>query len=111
MHACGHVLVSVITAVNFYESDFFPMVACMGTVYACLHLGFPRDRLWVSFLWSKAHKRLKRTLFNWIKQEKRAKFQGSPLFQATYNRTINSLSLCQLDGGRLVETSLPTQAK
>ena len=39
---------------------------------------------------------------------KHAHFSGSPLFQATYNiktdkQTINSLSLCQLDAGRLAE--------
>ena len=38
---------------------------------------------------------------------KRANFQGSPLFQATYNNTtenrLNQLILCQFDARRLVE--------
>ena len=37
-------------------------------------------------------------------RKKRANFQGSPLFQATYNiKTNNLLCLCQLDAGRLAE--------
>ena len=44
-------------------------------------------------------------LFNWTKH---ANSQGSPLFKDTYGiktekQTINSLSLCQLDAGRLAE--------
>ena len=58
---------------------------------------------------SKTHKRLRRTRFIWTKQDKTCKFRGIRLFRATYSikteekKTINSLSLCQLDAGRLAE--------
>ena len=50
---------------------------------------------------SKTHKRSKRTLFNWTKQDKMREFsRKSSFFQPTYNtknkRTINSLIYCQL---------------
>ena len=47
---------------------------------------------------------IKRTRFNGSKQDKSANFQGSPLFQATYNiKTINSTYLVSVGCGRLVE--------
>ena len=58
---------------------------------------------------------IKRTLFNWMKQDKMCKFlrkssfssylqQGSPLFQAMYNiKTNNSTYLVSVGCGRLAE--------
>ena len=45
---------------------------------------------------------IKRTFFNWTKQDKTGKFSRRPVFQATYNikaekQTIDSIFLCQLD--------------
>ena len=63
-----------------------------------------------SFIRSKTHE-IKRTPFNWTKQEekkKRANFRGSPLFQATYKtktvkQTINSTYLVSIGCERLAE--------
>ena len=59
---------------------------------------------------SKTHKRLKRTPFNWTKQNKNCEFSRkfSFFFQATHNmktekQTISSLNLRHFDVGRLTE--------
>ena len=54
---------------------------------------------------SKTHKRLKRTLFNWTKQDKTWKFSRKSSFsklRTTYKhrkQTTSSLCLCQFDAG------------
>ena len=60
--------------------------------------------------WSKTHERLRRTLFNWKRQDKMREFSRKPsFFEATYNTKINKQSIifCQLDAWLLAE-GLPT---
>ena len=57
---------------------------------------------------SKTHKRLKRTLFNWTKQDRTYKVSRKSSFSSyvqhkNRKQTVNSFSLCQLDAGRQAE--------
>ena len=61
----------------------------------------------LKFVTSRTHKRLKRTLFNWTKQDKTCEFSRKSFLSKLRTtlkkkrKTINSLSLCQFDAGML----------